>query len=202
MRLSVPCLSHCIFTACDSGVAMHIPIIRKAAFCSGSALGAAAAFAATFSAVALAAPSAGGGMGLSDMMWCVINVVVLPTRTKHRVSPKSCRWLSGEIATRNRLRCPASPSPSPSLFFVPSTSTLLHVYLMPPGIHISFSLVLSSSETSKYHELILICAVKPHDRPDVKARAIRLVSHRRKAQPTASVLRVYCRQQMQPLIQM
>lgn len=199
MRLSVPCLSHCIFTACDPAVAMHIPIIRKAAFCSGSALGAAAAFAAIFSAVALATPSAGGGMGLSDMMWCVINVVVLPTRTKHRVSPKSCRWLSGEIATRNRLRCPASPSPSPSLFFVPSTSTLLHVNLML-GIHVSFSLVLNSSEVSKYHEFILICAVRPHDQPDVKAMAMRLVSPRRKAQPTVSVLRVYCRRQMQPLI--
>jgi hypothetical protein len=32
------------------------------------------------------------------------------TRSKHRVSPKSCLWLSGEIATRNRLRCPASPN--------------------------------------------------------------------------------------------
>ena len=73
---------------------------------------------------------------------------------------------------------------------------------MPSGIHISFSLVLSSSKTSKYHELILICAVKPHDQPDVKAMANRLVSPRRKAQPTVSVLRVYCRQQMQPLIQM
>lgn len=61
----------------DSAVAMHLPIIRNAAFCSGSALGAAAAFAATFSVVALAALSAGGGIGLSDMVWCVFVVVLL-----------------------------------------------------------------------------------------------------------------------------
>jgi hypothetical protein len=57
--------------SCDSALAMHLPIIRKAAFCSGSALGTAVAFAATFSTVALAAFSAEGVVGLSDMMWCI-----------------------------------------------------------------------------------------------------------------------------------
>lgn len=55
-----------ILAAC--GLAISLPIIRNAAFCSGSALGTAAAFAATFSAAALAAFSAGGAVGLSDIM--------------------------------------------------------------------------------------------------------------------------------------
>jgi hypothetical protein len=63
--------------------------MRKAAFCSGSGLGAAAAaFVATFSIVALAAGSAGGTVGLSDMlMW----ERICGRAAKHRVSPKSCR---------------------------------------------------------------------------------------------------------------